>query len=456
MADAVEGLTRVTGTMHRVQSAPARPQLLFLCQTLPYPPDGGAQIRTYHVLRLLSRAFDVTALCFERSRTSSTGSAAAQDSAAGREALGRLASVEVFPIPQRRSRVRYAWDHFRSIVARKVYTTYLYDSRAFRQRLAAVLASRSFDIIHVDSLDLAEYLPMCGGVPIVCVHHDVEPVLLRRRAAVERSGWRRTYFNYQAGLRENVERTWCPRVALNVTASERDSALVKGLGAGARVAVVPNGVDTDEFRFTGTDGSGVAFVGGTTPFPNLDALDFFCEQILPHLRATGADGPVRWIGRASPWQQREYRERHGVELTGYVDDVRPLMSDAACHIVPLRVGGGTRLKILNAWAMGKPVVSTSIGCEGLECVDGRNVLIRDDPKDFAKAVATVLQDGALRRRLGEQGRATAERLYSWRVIGQEMIETYLAVAGGRSAAVPPVTADSAARATLRLHSRRTC
>src|SRR4029077_14315101 len=117
---------------------------------------------------------------------------------------------------------------------------------------------------------------------------------------------------------------------------------------------------------------------------------------------------------------------------------KPFMRQAACHIVPLRAGGGTRLKILNSWAMGKPVVSTSIGCEGLAAVDGENILIRDDPKAFARAVEAVLDDGAFGRRLGEQGRATAQQRYSWDVIGRELVETYLRVARveSRSSAAP--------------------
>lgn len=407
-----------------------RPRLLFLCQTTPYPPDGGAQIRTYHVLRLLARAFDVTALCFERSRT--TGPGAARDVATGAAALGRFAAVELFAIPQLHSRVRYAWDHLRSVALRRVYTTYLYDSRAFRRRLAQVLASQAFDLVHVDSLDLADYLPACGGIPVVCVHHDVEPVLLRRRAAIERRRWRRAYLEYQARLRERVEREWCRRVALNVVVSEQDRALVRRLAPASRVTVIPNGVDIEEFQPTGTRGSGLAFVGGTSPAPNLDALEFFCDEILPHLRRAGSPGPARWIGRASSPQRRYYAARHDVELTGYVEDVRPFMQEAACHIVPMRAGGGTRLKILNSWAMGKPVVSTSLGCEGLAAIDGENILIRDDPKDFARAVGAVLEDGDLGRRLGERGRETAERLYSWDVIGREMIDTYLTVANARS------------------------
>ena len=412
-----------------------RPQLLFLCQTLPYPPDGGVWIRTYHVLRLLARAFDVTALCFERAASSGDGSR--QRLRASVDALSRSATVEVFEIPQRHSRMRFAWDHFRSVLRQRAYTRYLYESRAFRRRVAELVRSRSFDLVHIDSFDLAGYFPDCGRVPIVCVHHDVEFDQLRRRAAIERSPWRSAYMRYQARLTEALEREWCDRIALNVAVSETDRAVLEQFAPGSRVAVVPNGVDLDEFQPDGTVGHGMAFVGGTSWFPNRDALEFFCDSIWPHVRAVRSDLPARWIGNATPDEQRHYRDRHGVELTGYVDDVRPSMREAACHIVPLRAGSGTRLKILNSWAMGKPVVSTSIGCEGLAAVDGDNILIRDDPRDFANAILTVLDDAGLRRQLGERGRATAERLYGWDVVGRNMIHTYCAVADAAYSNIAP-------------------
>ena len=397
----------------------ARPRLLFLCQTLPYPPDGGVWLRTYHILRLLAGVFDVTALCFER--------AVGPRTTKSPDALRPLADVEVFPIPQKHSRIRFTWDHVRSATLRRVYTHYVYDSRAFHRRLAYLLRTTRFDVVHIDSLvDLGRYLPAFDGIPVVGVHHDVGSDLLRRRAAIDPNPWRGTYLRYQAALMTRAEQIWCERVALNVAVSNQDRERLARIAPAARIAVVPNGVDLDEFRADGApSGRGVAYVGGTMPFPNADALDFFCRQILPHARALRPHLPVRWIGRASAEQQRSYREQHGVELTGYVDDVRPLMREAACHVVPLRVAGGTRLKILNAWAMGKAVVSTSIGCEGLAAVDGENILIRDEPASFARAVDLVLENHTLRRRLEIEGRATVQRLYAWNAIGRTMVETYL-------------------------------
>src|SRR5579862_1735470 len=162
--------------------AASRPRLLFLCQTLPYPPDGGVWIRSYHVLRLLARTFDVTALCFERI-----------GAASGREAhqvvssinhLRTFADTEVFKVPQMHSRARYALDHLRSLVTAQAYTRYMYDSAPFAATLRARLAAGPFDVAHFDSLtDLSRFLPVIGRLPAVCVHHNVESVLLSRRAA---------------------------------------------------------------------------------------------------------------------------------------------------------------------------------------------------------------------------------------------------------------------------------
>jgi polysaccharide biosynthesis protein PslH len=128
---------------------------------------------------------------------------------------------------------------------------------------------------------------------------------------------------------------------------------------------------------------------------------------------------VTWVGRAKPDVIASYLKR-GVELTGHVHDIRPYAGSAACYVVPLRIGGGTRLEILDAWAMGKAVVSTSVGCEGLDAVDGQNILIRDEPAAFAAAVMMVLRDSGLRSSLERNARAPAEQKYSWNVIGEKM------------------------------------
>jgi glycosyltransferase involved in cell wall biosynthesis len=425
----------------RAPGSPARPRLLFLCQTLPFPPDGGVSIRTFHVLRLLARRYEVTALCFYRRKERGTPERVAAGVAGLREVV---AAAEAFPIPQEHSRLRLAADHLRSLAAGRAYTLYAYDSAACRARLRALLRGGRFDLTHVDSLDLAGYLPLLDGHPEVCVHHNLESGLLRRRAARAR-GPVRAYLRRQAALVERLERHWCPRVSLNVAVSEADREGLGRLAPGARIAVVPNGVDTGSIRPGEGTGEGIVFVGAANWFPNRDGFAWLCDEVLPRLRARGIDPAVRWVGRAPEALRRELRGRHGVELTGYVDDVRPYLQGAACYVVPLRVGGGTRLKVLDAWAAGMAVVGTSLGCEGLDARHGENVLLADTPGAFADAVEAVLHDGGLRARLGASARRTAEETYDWEVLGERMLAEYDAVLA-RTRGRPPADAPSASAA----------
>jgi glycosyltransferase involved in cell wall biosynthesis len=396
-----------------------KPKLLFLCQLLPYPPDGGAPIRTYNILRLLAQEFDVTIFCFYRR-------SAVRDVDASVRHLSGIGVARAFRIDQEFSRARLLLDHARSLFTGRVYTAFAYESRHFRTALRRELRSTRFDLVHVDSLDLSGYLNELGDTPTVCVHHNVESQLLNRRAALEGKGFRGWYLARQATLMHREETVWAPRVSLNVTVSDDDRMLLRQIAPAANVCVVPNGVDADEFRPGSVDGQkGIIFVGGLTWFPNKDALNHFIEDIIPALRDRGVDEVATWVGRASETETALYRSK-GVHLTGYVDDIRPLVLKAACFVVPLRVGGGTRLKILDAWAMGKAVVSTTVGCEGLDARDGWNILIRDDPKHFAEAVEQVLGDSQLRARLGANARLTVDTTYAWKIIGTDMLSNYRA------------------------------
>ena len=401
-------------------AVPTRPRLLFLCQTLPFPPDGGVNIRTYNVLRLLARRFDITALCFYR-RASHRSNAHVERAL---EELGKFAAVEAFEIPHEHSRPRLLWDHIRSVVSRRPYTVWTYESAAFRSRLEALLGQTTFDVIHVDSLDLSGYLPLLDLSRVVCVHHNIESALLRRRAQNEKTLALRSYFRLQAGLLESEERRWCGQLGLNIVVSEADRAGFRQMVPDGVFVVVPNGVDTGVFRPRRVEEEGLVFVGGYDWYPNRDALEYFAESILPVLGQWYRNLRIRWVGRAPADVQTKYRIDYGIELTGYVEDIRAIVDSASCYVVPLRVGGGTRLKILDAWAMGKAVVSTTVGCEGLDARDGQNILIRDEPGPFAAAVRDVLENETLRGALGDEARRTAEQIYDWEVIGERMLEHY--------------------------------
>jgi glycosyltransferase involved in cell wall biosynthesis len=382
-------------------------------------------------MRLLSRAYDVTALCFFRNATRPTSA----DVAAGVNGLSAFADARAFPIPQEHRRARLLWDHLRSVVSATVYTRFAYASREYRTEIDRLMAETRFDIVHMDSLDLSEYLPALRDLPVVCTHHNVESDLLRRRAQSETSLVLRRYLELQARLMEAEEARWCGSMALNIAVSEADAKRLQEIAPDARFAVVPNGVDTEKFLPGEGEGNGVVFVGGYSWYPNRDAMEYFSEAILPVIRQGNPGLTVTWVGRAPEAVGREYERKHRISLTGYVDDIRPHVQDPACYIVPLRVGGGSRLKILDAWAMGKAVVSTSVGCEGLDARDGENILIRDTPEGFAQAVRSVIEDGELRRHIGRDARRTAETEYEWEVLGTRMLEEYARVGEKRRTSV---------------------
>src|SRR6185312_8703800 len=221
-----------------------RPKLLFLSQTLPFPPDGGVKIRTYNVLKQLATAFDIVALCFYRAKAAGFN----QQVDAALVGLGEFARVEAFPIPQEHSRPRLLRDHVQSLLSARVYTAFAYRSPRFRARLVQLLHEERFDLAHADSLDLSDYFPLIEGVPVVCVHHDAQSVLLRRRADRYRTPWNRWYLSHQAELMRREESWWCPPVALNVAVSETDQDALKTVAPAGRFTVVPNGVDLEYFR----------------------------------------------------------------------------------------------------------------------------------------------------------------------------------------------------------------
>lgn len=397
-------------------------RLLFLSQTLPHPPDSGVKIRTYHTLRILSRDFDVTALCFHRRRQTAPGGVEAAIAE-----LSGLGEVEAFEIPQEWSRPRWLRDHLLGVARGVPYTDYVFDSPAYSRRVDELLESGGFHLVHFESLTLGAYAERGDQLPRVCVHHNVESQLLARRAEVARTPWTAAYLRLQARRLRTAEARLCPSMDLNITVSEEDAATLRSFAPDARYVTIPNGVDTDRFRPDDGPTDGIALLGGTDWFPNLDGLEYFAAEILPRVRARRPDVRVVSVGRADRRKIRRFDEQHGMELTGYVDDIRPFIRRARCVAVPLRVGGGSRLKILDSWAMAKPVVTTRVGCEGLDARDGENALVEDTPAGFAAALLRMLDDEDKARRIGAAARRRVVENHSWDAIAGTMREAYAEV-----------------------------
>lgn len=380
-------------------------------------------MRTFNILRQLQVEYDVDLVAFSRVNHQPDHQARQDAWTALRRAAAHVA--EPTPIPNEHSALRKAWDHARSVVSGRPYTYYEYESGAFANQLAAVLRTRAPQLVHLDSLDLYRWMGGLPRVPVACTHHSIESELLRLRAP-----WlpplRRRYVLLQADRLERVERALCPGLALNVMMSDVDAQRLRALTPAAATAVVPNGTDTEYFRPTGSDSipGRVVFVGPTYSFPNKDAAEFLLAEIWPRIRATDDTATLRLIGRNADADRTRYAAEPGVIPIGYLPDIRPSLAEARCCVVPIRIGGGTRLKILDAWAMGKAVVSTSIGCEGLDVEDGEDILVRDTPDAIAEAVLRVLHDERLRARLERGARRRAVTTYGWSAVGRRLRSAY--------------------------------
>jgi polysaccharide biosynthesis protein PslH len=242
---------------------------------------------------------------------------------------------------------------------------------------------------------------------------------------------------HQATLLEDVESKFAPRFDLNVMTSQVDEKRLRALAPSAAATVIPNGVDVDYFRPRSPESIApdrLLFLGPTYMFPNRDAVDFFLSQAWSLVRQSCPQTTLHLVGKNSVEEKARFESYPDVVCNGHVPDVRPYLAEAAVSIVPIRVGGGTRLKILDAWSMGKAVVSTSVGCEGLATVDGANILIRDNAEDFAAGVIQLLRDSELRERIGREARKTVERYYAWSVVGARLTGLYEDLIATRSRA----------------------
>jgi glycosyltransferase involved in cell wall biosynthesis len=299
-----------------------------------------------------------------------------------------------------------------------------YQWPVLRERLVSLGRAGGFDVIHCDHVQIAPLVLESGIRPAVIDAHNIESSLLRRVAQTTPVSAMRVALEWQAWKTRHAERRLYRRFDHAISCSAIDRDRLRALAPAIPVTVVPNGVDTSYFvpMDEREQPATLAFVGSMDWAPNIDAIRYFIRDILPRVRARWPSVRLVVIGRNAPPDLAG--PEAGIEVTGTVPDVRPLIAQAAVVVVPLRSGGGTRLKILEAWAMRKAVVSTRIGAEGLHVDAGRNILIADSPDAFAGRIDRALADRALRQQVAEAGYRTALEHYDWSRLGERLHAAY--------------------------------
>ena len=380
--------------------------ILVLTPSVPYPPNYGGSVRIYNLLRQLCRQHTIHLVTY----------CAAGD--AGN--LQGLASCcrTITPVPARVAGKR--WQQLRSVFSARSFQWRANDSRVMQATLDRVVREQQIDLILVEFAQMAGFR-FPANVPVVLDEHNVEFDLLARMAERAQTPLRRAYNRMEADKFRREELSACRAAALTLVTSVRDEEILRTQIPGLPLAVITNGVDCPHFsRPEGPRQPDTAvFVGATHYFPNEDGVLFFLREIQGRILQARPQFRLEVVG-GSPAPVLLAQRSGSVTVTGYVDDVRPYMWNASVFVVPLRMGGGTRFKVVEAMAAGVPVVSTRLGAEGIPAVDGRDLLLADDPESFARAVLRVLTDPALAAMLAGNGLDFVRRYFDWPVVGANL------------------------------------
>ncbi len=396
--------------------------LIWLSHFIPYPARGGAAQRSFHLLKEAARRYRVTFIAFNRP---------VQDSAAlaeSRREFERFCHrVEFWEVPLAWKGARWWGKLALAPFYRWPHSALTYHSPETASRWRNILGECAEALVHIDSSDLAFFVEPALRFPTLLNHHNCESAMASRRALLETNPAKKFVLRHQAGKLAAVEIALTHRVALNLTVSDEDSTRLCEINPRAQTRVVENGTDVEYFQPQNDllEERTIVFASSLRWYPNQSALTFFDREIWPLIKR-GCPG-VRFIvaGQKPPeFIARWAKSDAAIEFVPDPEDIRPYIARGAVYVCPIIDGGGSRLKLLDAMAMGKAIVSTTIGAEGLRYAAGKHMLIADEPQHFADSVIALMEDASLRCRLAAAARQLALEEYSWGVIGNHLAEAY--------------------------------
>jgi polysaccharide biosynthesis protein PslH len=395
------------------------------------PLDTGGKLRSYNILRHLSASHELTCLSYYGGQ---------RDEAYEREIIDLLpGTVVVHTAAPDSTRMERYLDYARRFFWSAPYAVSKFTDPQVRRLLAPWISQRRFDVAVCDFLSSALNFPGQLITPTALFQHNVETVLWRRKARFEIRWIDRLISEIEYSKMRRFEPAQVRRFHHVIAVSNADRDAMKTMVDASHISVVPTGVDLDQYRYDPRAVPSdplVVFTGSMDWEANIDGVEFFCKEIWSLVLAKVPTARFRIVGR-DPHPRVRKLASDSVEVTGTVPSIVDHLREAAVFVVPLRIGGGTRIKIYEAMAMGKATVSTTVGAEGLQVRHEHDILLVDDPVFFAEAVVSVLQDGELRRRL-EAGAAATAAKFDWSVITErfvEVLQTTISAASGERALV---------------------
>jgi len=391
-------------------------KILFITTRLPYPTNEGHQIRTYNLLKRICQVHEVHYLSLQRK----------DDDASAKQHLSSLCkSVTTFNIPSDYSKFRFLTDLTLGYITKTPFVVRKYSSKELQQTIKQKLNDEHFDLVHFDMLPLAQYASCLGSTPYVLNNHNVESLLLNRRAENSNSILEKAFFNNQSKSLHHFEIAACRNAKETFVCSKNDVETLKTMAPSANFSVVENGVDIHFFAVDKVEKEqhSLVFVGGMGWFPNKDGMIFFINEIMPLLINKYPTVKLTLVGKSTGVDIPEAL-RNNIHVTGFVDDFRPIVAAASVYILPIRVGSGTRLKLLEAMSMAKAIVSTSIGAEGVELIQGNNILYANSATEFSTSIIELFENTDKVEALGDNARIIAETLYDWDIIAKKLLGSY--------------------------------
>lgn len=412
--------------------------ILMLTPYLPYPPISGGRSRTYNLLKWLARDYRVTLVCFARP----------EEKQYDLSPLGGLCELITINRNSSPSTFKAA---ILSLTSLKPITMRLYTSREYRGTIRRLLRVKLFDLIHVESFYMLQNLPPQLPVPVLLSEPAIEYVAWWRHARVAKPIYQRPAIALEAVKMRFFEPAAWGQATIVGVMSDVDEGVVRHVLPAVATRMTPNGVDIDYFKplpMTGRRAPETAvFMGDYKYFPNTDAVLYFVREIMPLIRAQRPNFTLELLGKDPSPEivALGSNPSSGIFVRGLVEDTRPYLHGATMFICPLRSGSGTRFKILEALACGCPVVSTSLGAEGLGAVDGRHLLIADTPRAFADAILKLITQPEEAARIGRHGRNWVVERHSWQRSAALLNDVYLSLIGSEDMTVPSPVSRRAKR-----------
>jgi len=391
------------------------------------PLDTGGKIRSFHILKELARRHPTDLFTFYQQYPDD-----------GHPGLDRYVR-QVFSVPLPIAPPGSVSDlaHYGcNLFSLRPYSMAKYCRPEVARRLRQIVLSEEYDIVVCDFFLTGAVIPWDLPHPKVLFTHNVEAQIWQRHYQVSRNPiWRAVAWREYKTI-ARLERRYLKQADFVLTVSENDREFFAGFVDPAKLAAIPTGVDVEYFRpAPGTEQPNtLVFTGSMDWTPNEDGILYFLDEILPRVRRD-VPGVSLWVVGRRPSQRlhKAAGRLPRVKVTGTVDDIRPYLQQGAVYVVPLRIGGGTRIKIFEAMAAGKAVVSTTLGAEGLPVTHGQNILLADEPEEFARRVVDLLRDEGLRTRMGQAARALVERNHGWASVTRQFSAVLERVAGESSA-----------------------